>query len=71
MLPDGYGADTLQAGPGALQAAQNVYFLLGYEPAEMNTAATKQLQADLAASGTAGVPTYGEYNGSVSAGLLL
>jgi ABC-type branched-subunit amino acid transport system substrate-binding protein len=71
VLPDGYGADTLQAGPGALQAAQNVYFLLGYEPAEMNTAATKQLQADLAASGTTGVPTYGEYNGYVSAGLLL
>jgi ABC-type branched-subunit amino acid transport system substrate-binding protein len=71
VLPDGYGADTLQAGPGALQAAQNVYFLLGYEPAEMNTAATKQFQADLAASGTSGVPTYGEYNGYVSAGLLL
>jgi ABC-type branched-subunit amino acid transport system substrate-binding protein len=71
VLPDGYGADTLQAGPGALQAAQNVYFQLGYEPAEMNTAATKQFQADLAASGTTGVPTYGEYNGYVSAGLLL
>jgi branched-chain amino acid transport system substrate-binding protein len=71
VLPDGYGADTLQAGPGALQAAQNVYFLLGYEPAEMNTAATKQFVADLAASGTTGVPTYGEYNGYVSTGLLL
>lgn len=71
VLPDGYGADTLQAGPGALQEAQNVYFLLGYEPIAMNTTATKQLQADLAASGTTGVPTYGEYNGYVSVGLLL
>ncbi|HEX4864993.1 MAG TPA: ABC transporter substrate-binding protein, partial [Acidimicrobiales bacterium] len=71
ILPDGYGADTLQAGPGALQAAQNVYFALGFQPVEMNTAATRQLQADLAASGTTGVPTYGEYNGYVSVGLLL
>jgi branched-chain amino acid transport system substrate-binding protein len=71
VLPDGYGADTLQAGPGALQSAQNVYFTLGYEPAEMNTSATKQLVSDLAASGTTGVPTYGEYNGYASIGLLL
>lgn len=71
ILPDGYGADTLQAGPGALQAAQNVYFTLSTEPAEMNTPATKQLVSDLAASGTTGVPTYGEYNGYTSIGLLL
>lgn len=71
VLPDGYGADTLQAGPGALQAAQNVYFALGYEPVAMNTPATRQLQADLAGSRTTGVPTYGEYNGYVSVGLLL
>jgi branched-chain amino acid transport system substrate-binding protein len=71
VLPDGYGADTLQAGPGALQAAQNVYFTLGYEPVEMNTPATKQFQSDLTASGTTGVPTYSEYNGYVSVGLLV
>ncbi len=71
VLPDGYGADTLQAGPGALKSAQNVYFTLGFEPAEMNTGATKQLEKDLVASGTTGVPTYGEYNGYVSLGLLL
>lgn len=71
VLPDGYGADTLQAGPGALQAAQNVYFTLGYEPVAMNTPATQQLQSDLAAGGTTGVPTYGEYNGYVSVGLLV
>lgn len=71
VLPDGYGADTLQAGPGALKSAQNVYFTLGYEPVEMNTAATKQFQSDLAAAGTTGVPTYSEYNGYTSIGLLL
>jgi branched-chain amino acid transport system substrate-binding protein len=71
VLPDGYGADTLQAGPGALQAAQNVYFTLGAEPVEMNTSATKQFQADLATAGTTGVPTYSEYNGYESVGLLL
>lgn len=71
VLPDGYGADTLQAGPGALQSAQNVYFTLGYEPVAMNTSATRQLQKDLGASGTTGVPTYGEYNGYSSVGLLV
>ena len=71
VLPDGYGADTLQAGPGALQSAQNVYFTLGFEPVEMNKPETRQFQADLVASGTQGVPTYGEYNGYVSVGLLL
>jgi branched-chain amino acid transport system substrate-binding protein len=71
VLPDGYGADTLQAGPGALQTAQNVYFTLGAEPIEMHTAATKQLAADLAASGTTGAATFGEYNGYLSVGLLL
>jgi ABC-type branched-subunit amino acid transport system substrate-binding protein len=71
ILPDGYGADTLQAGPGALQTAQNVYFTLGYEPIEMHTAATKQFASDLATSGTAGAATFGEYNGYLSVGLLL
>jgi ABC-type branched-subunit amino acid transport system substrate-binding protein len=71
VLPDGYGADTLQAGPGALQTAQNVYFTLGYEPIEMHTAATQQFASDLAASGTAGAATFGEYNGYLSVGLLL
>jgi branched-chain amino acid transport system substrate-binding protein len=71
VLPDGYGADTLQAGPGALQTAQNVYFTLGVEPIEMHTAATKQFAADLEASGTAGAATFGEYNGYLSVGLLL
>ena len=37
MLATGYGGDLAQAGPGALNAAQNVYFGLGYEPVEMQT----------------------------------
>ena len=37
LLPTGYGGDTLQAGPGALNAAQNVYFANQYEVMEMNT----------------------------------
>jgi ABC-type branched-subunit amino acid transport system substrate-binding protein len=71
LLPTGYGGDLLQAGPGALQAAQNVYFLLGYEPVEMQTAATKQFAADAKAAGIAGEPTFAEYNGYLSVGLLV
>ncbi|MGF7234250.1 MAG: ABC transporter substrate-binding protein [Frankia sp.] len=71
LLPTGYGGDLLQAGPGALSAAQNVYFSLGYEPVEMQTAATKQFVADLKSAGVTGDPTFAEYNGYVSIGLLL
>jgi ABC-type branched-subunit amino acid transport system substrate-binding protein len=70
LLPTGYGADTLQAGPGALQAAQNVYFFLAYEPVEMHTPATEQFVADLTAAGISGEPTFAMYNGYVSLGLL-
>jgi ABC-type branched-subunit amino acid transport system substrate-binding protein len=71
MLPTGYGGDLTQAGPGALNAAQNVYFLLGYEPVEMQTPATKQFVADLATGGTTGEPTYAMYNGYASVALLV
>jgi ABC-type branched-subunit amino acid transport system substrate-binding protein len=70
-FPTGYGGDLTQAGPGALNAAQGVYFSLGYEPIEMQTAATKQFVSDLAASGTSTEPTYAMYNGYVSIGLLV
>ncbi len=71
IFATGYGGDLLQAGPGALNAAQNVFFSLGYEPVEMNTTATKQFQADLKAAGVSGKPTYAEYNGYTSVGLLV
>ncbi len=71
IFATGYGGDLSQAGPGALNAAQGVYFSLGYEPVEMNTAATKQFVSDLAAAGVTSEPTYAEYNGYNSVGLLV
>ncbi len=71
ILATGYGGDLLQAGPGALNSAQNVYFSLGYEPIEMNDAATKQFSSDLKAAGVSGAPTFAEYNGYLSVGLLV
>ncbi|HEX4863001.1 MAG TPA: ABC transporter substrate-binding protein, partial [Acidimicrobiales bacterium] len=71
LLPTGYGGDLLQAGPGALQEAQNVYFTLTYEPVEMHTPATEQFQADLKSVGVTDEPTYAEYNGYLSVALLI
>ena len=71
IFATGYGGDLTQAGPGALNAAQGVYFSLGYEPVEMNTAATKQFESDLTAAGVKGKPTYADYNGYTSIGLLV
>jgi ABC-type branched-subunit amino acid transport system substrate-binding protein len=67
----GYGGDLAQAGPGAIKAGQNVYFSLEYEPVEVNDAATRQFEADLKAAGVTGKPTYAQYNGYVSVGLLV
>jgi ABC-type branched-subunit amino acid transport system substrate-binding protein len=61
LLPTGYGGDLLQAGPGALQTAQNVYFLSSFEPMEMNTPATQQFQNALKAVGIKSDPTSAEY----------
>jgi branched-chain amino acid transport system substrate-binding protein len=71
LLPTGYGGDLLQAGPGALQSGQGVYFYTSFEPMEMNTAATQQLKSALAAIGINGDPTYAEYSGYASVALLL
>jgi ABC-type branched-subunit amino acid transport system substrate-binding protein len=71
LFPTGYGGDLTQAGPGALTAAQGVYFSLGYEPVEMKTTATKQFESDLVAAGVKGEPTYAMYNGYTSIGLLV
>jgi branched-chain amino acid transport system substrate-binding protein len=71
LLPTGYGGDLTQAGPGAIQAAQNVYFFVGEEPVEMQTPATKQFVSDLKSAGVTSEPTYAEYNGYLSAGLLV
>lgn len=71
LLPTGYGGDLAQAGPGAQAAAQNAFFALGYEPVEMQTAATRQFAADLKAAGVTGQPTFSMYNAYASVGLLV
>ncbi|HEY2429597.1 MAG TPA: ABC transporter substrate-binding protein [Acidimicrobiales bacterium] len=71
LLPTGYGGDLLQAGPGAVQAAQNVYFLSSYEPIEMQTAATNRFKSALRSVGITTDPTYAEYAGYSSVALLI
>jgi branched-chain amino acid transport system substrate-binding protein len=66
----GYGSDLTKAGPGAEAAAQDGYFVLGYEPVEMHTSATNQFEKDLATAGVSGEPSFGMYNGYESVGLL-
>lgn len=48
LLPTGYGGDLFNSGQGAVQAAQGDYFFANFEPVEMHTAATQQLQNTLA-----------------------
>ncbi len=71
VLPTGYGGDILQAGPGAIQAGQGVYFYTSFQPVEMHTAATKQFQGDLKTIGITTDPTYGEYAGYTSVAMLM
>jgi len=62
LLPIGYGGDLLAAGPAAEQAAQGVYFAVGYEPVEMHTAATQRFQAAMQKyAGVTTDPTFNEY----------
>jgi branched-chain amino acid transport system substrate-binding protein len=67
----GYGGDLSQAGPGALTAAQGVYFLSPFEPLEMHDAATAQFKKALVSAGVKGDPTYAEYAGYTSVALFL
>ena len=71
LFPTGYGGDLEQGGPGALQEAQDVYFISGMEPVEMHTAATEQLQKALNAVGVTGDPTFAEYMGYASVALFV
>jgi branched-chain amino acid transport system substrate-binding protein len=71
LLDTGYGGDLLQAGPGAAQAAQGVFFSLSMEPVEMNTSATRQFLSDLRAVGVKGDPTFAEYTAYASIALLV
>ncbi len=71
LLPTGYGGDLVQAGPGALSAAQDVYFISTFEPIEMHTAATEQFQKYLKDAGISGDPTYAEDDGYTSVAMLV
>ncbi|MBL7547277.1 ABC transporter substrate-binding protein [Frankia sp. AgB1.9] len=71
LLPTGYGGDLTQAGPGATQTVQGSYFSLAYEPVEMQTAATKQFESDLKFAGVTGEPTFAQYDGYITMGLLV
>ncbi len=71
IFPTGYGADLIQAGPGALRTAQGLYFSSTFEPVEMNTAATRQFQQALKTVGVTGDPSYAEYSGYASVALLV
>jgi ABC-type branched-subunit amino acid transport system substrate-binding protein len=71
LLPTGYGGDLLQAGQGALNDAQGVYFLLPFEPVEMETPETKQLVADFASAKISAAPGFSSYSGYLAVGLLV
>lgn len=67
LLPTGYGGDLYSSGPGAVQAAQDDFFLSNYEPTEMHTPATEQLQNALTKyAGVHTDPTFAEYMGYLS-----
>ena len=68
----GYGGDLAQAGPGAYQIAQGQYFLISYEPMEMNTAATRKVASDFKTyAGVNGDPTFAEYEGYLAMAALV
>lgn len=72
VLATGYGSDLLQAGPGAVNAAQGIVFNPIAEPFAMNTAATKQFAGDLKSAGiTTNQATYAQYAGYMSVGLVV
>lgn len=71
MLGTGYGQDFLNS-PAAKDFPSSAYFLIGYKPVELKTAATKKFQADLKKyAGFTGVPDFGVYNGYIIADLLI
>ena len=68
----GYGGDLTGGGPGASQAAQGVYFLLGYEPVELQTPATQQFVNSLKSYANWNQdPTLSEYLGYLSIDALV
>ncbi len=66
VLPTGYGGDLLTGGADAKSIAQGVYFVTGFEPVEMNTAATKEFVSYLQEGAGTQVPTLSNYLGYLS-----
>jgi ABC-type branched-subunit amino acid transport system substrate-binding protein len=62
FLSSGGGGDLTSSGSAGMTEAQGITFGNPYEPVEMNTSATKQLQTALTAVGVTGDPTFSEYN---------
>jgi ABC-type branched-subunit amino acid transport system substrate-binding protein len=71
LLSTGYGSDLTNGGPGAIQSAQGVDFLVPYEPIEMHTAATQQFQQALSQVGVTTDPGYAEYSSYVAIAMLV
>lgn len=71
LLGTGYGGDLIQGGPDVAKVAQGVFFYTPFEPAEMQTSATKQLESALNSIGVTGDPTYAEYSGYIAVDLLV
>ena len=71
LSPTGYGGDLLNSGPGAIQAAKDVYFISPFEPIEMHTAATEEFESNVQAVGIKGDPTLAEYVGYTSIAMLV
>jgi ABC-type branched-subunit amino acid transport system substrate-binding protein len=72
LMSTGYGGDLTGGGPGATQIAQGGYFETGYEPVEMGTTATKQLQSDLKSyAGVTTEPTEAQYTGYMAVDALV
>jgi branched-chain amino acid transport system substrate-binding protein len=71
LLATGYGQDFLDS-PAVNGFPTSAFFLDGYKPVELKTAATKKLQADLKKyAGYTGVPDFGVYNGYILADFLI
>jgi branched-chain amino acid transport system substrate-binding protein len=72
IMATGYGGDLTGGGPGASNTAQGLYFLLGYEPVEMHTAATEKFsQALQQYASVTTEPTLSEYLGYLSIDALV
>lgn len=69
MLAAGYGADTLDAGPNAVKAAEGAYFSTSIEPLEANNDASKKM-ADALSSVGVKEPSHSINSGYMSALLL-